>query len=103
MIAAMLALVAVLGIGGFVAYRVSQSGETKDATTAAEPGKASDAATAPVDAAKDAASQPGQAGTAAEAGKDLSGAAPATRPRRTTTRPRGRPNRSRSGWPVTRL
>src|SRR6185436_19953685 len=40
MIAAMLALIAVLAIGGFVAYRMSLS---KDTTATTEPGKASDA------------------------------------------------------------
>jgi hypothetical protein len=77
MIAAMLALVAVLAIGGFVAYRVSLS---KDTTVSTEPGKASDAATAPapVDGSKDAsapaAQSPTQAGTAADATKDQAAA-----------------------------
>jgi hypothetical protein len=73
LIAAMLALVAVLAIGGFVAYRVSLS---KDTTASTEAGKASDAATAPapVDGSKDAstpaAQPPTQAGTTPDAGKD---------------------------------
>ncbi len=76
MIAAMLALVAVLGIGGFVAYRVSLSSGAQDKTTETDAGKAPDAAVAPapVDAAKDASAP---AGAAPDASKDQPAAAAA--------------------------
>lgn len=88
MIAAMLALLIVLGIGGFVAYRMSQSGEAKDTTTAGEPAKASDSAVAPVpaDRAKDAAAQ---TPTTSEPAKDQVAATPAPEVPKPATTPSG--------------
>lgn len=79
MIAAMLALVAVLAIGGFVAYRMSLSSGGKDATTSTDAGKASEAATAPapVDGSKDAGAPAAQSSTQAGAGPDAAKDQPA--------------------------
>ena len=76
----MLALVFVLGIGGFVAYRMSHSGE-RDASTASEGAKSADTAAAPADAAKDAtapAPQPPAAAATPEPSKDQAAATATT-------------------------
>jgi hypothetical protein len=78
MIAAMLALVGVLGIGGFVAYRMSLSSEPKDSATSTEFGKTPDAASAPTPAgtAKNASAATAPPATTTEPGKDQTPAPP---------------------------